>query len=284
VNKHIKLFFSAILVMLLPQISFASNWPSEIKLGLIPIEGGSNEKERFTPLAEYLEKKLKIKVKLFSASDYAGIITALEHDHIDFAYLGAKTYIEAYTKTGAKIVVMELNEKGFSGYKGVIITGKNSGINSIKDIKGKTFAFIDPNSTSGYLIQVAYFKSLNPPIEPRSYFKELKFAGSHVAAILSAKNLLVDLAATNEIDIERMIESGQIAKGDVRTLWTSELVPQGAIVARKGLPPDLVKAIQKALLKVPSHVKAKLQDGGFKLGKDSDYDYVRYLMKIKEQL
>ncbi|OFZ49091.1 MAG: phosphonate ABC transporter substrate-binding protein [Bdellovibrionales bacterium RIFOXYB1_FULL_37_110] len=279
-----KTFFITIFFILFLQSSFASNWPAEIKLGLIPIEGGSNEKERFTPLAEYLEKKLKIKVKLFSASDYAGIITALEHDHIDLAYLGAKTYIEAYTKTGAQIVVRELNEKGFSGYKGVIITGKNSGIKSMAEIKGKTFAFIDPNSTSGYLIQAAYFKTHTPPIDPGNYFKELKFAGSHVAAILSAKNNLVDLAATNEIDIERMVEAGQIAKDDVKILWTSELVPQGVIVARKGLPADLVKAIQKALLAVPLKIKAKLQDGGFTLGKDTDYDYVRYLMKIKDQL
>ena len=115
-----------IAAMVIPSMAWANpdQWPSKIRLGLIPTEGGSETKERFEPLVKHLEKCLGIEVEAVSASDYAGIITAMSHKHLDFAYYGPKSYTEAAEKANAEALVMERNKKGEPGYYGIIIARK----------------------------------------------------------------------------------------------------------------------------------------------------------------
>ncbi|MCK5072817.1 MAG: phosphonate ABC transporter substrate-binding protein [Bacteriovoracaceae bacterium] len=262
-----------------------SKWPSVIKIGVIPIEGGTaNVNHRFGPMAEHLERKLGIKVKLITATDYAGIITAMAHDHIDFSYLGAKTYIEAKNRAGAEIIVKEINERGFHGYRGIIITRADSGILKLENAKGKTFAFIDPNSTSGYLVPYIRFKRAHPQINPQKFFKKVMFSGSHPASILSVKNGSVDLAATNDVDLDRMALAGKVNKKEFRILWTSEIIPGGAVVGRKSLPESLKRAFGEAMIKMNASIQKHMQNSGFRWGKDEEYDVVRYLIKLKKDM
>lgn len=84
-------------------------WPKEVTMGLIPTEGGADIVDRFKPFTAHLEKELGVKVKAISASDYAGVITAMTNKHIDFAYFGPKSYVEAAEKAGAEALAMELD-------------------------------------------------------------------------------------------------------------------------------------------------------------------------------
>ena len=87
-------------------------WPQTVRIGLIPTEGGADIVKRFEPLIQHLEKTLGVKVEAQSASDYAGVITAMAHKHIDFAYLGPKSYVEASEKAGAVALAMEKDKSG----------------------------------------------------------------------------------------------------------------------------------------------------------------------------
>ena len=88
----------SILTCLAAASAFAApqaDWPKELNFGVIPVESSDNVTERFGNLAKYLEKQLGIPVKLQTATDYAGVIAAMQFKHIDLAYFGPKSYVEA---------------------------------------------------------------------------------------------------------------------------------------------------------------------------------------------
>lgn len=261
------------------------DWPDTVKLGFIPTEGAADSAKRAKPIAEKMEKILGVKVEIFTASDYAGIITAMANKHIDFAYFGPKSYTEAAEKANAEAVLMELNKTGQPGYTGVIITRKDSGIKSMDEAKGKTFAFTDPNSTSGFLVPNVLF-ARDMKVDPKEYFKEVKFSGSHGASILAVKNGSIEVAATNNIDMDRMVEKGSASWDDFNVIWTSDLIPGAPMCARADLPESLKAAFAGALLQLNDEMAALniLQNGGYRHTSDADYDIIRYLKRLKSEL
>ncbi len=288
-NRFRKIFWTVmcIIVMTGSLASAADQWPDKIRIGLIPTEGGADIKTRFAPLMQHLEKELGIKVESFSASDYAGIITAMAHKHIDFAYFGPKSYVEASARAGAQALALELDKDGQKGYHGILISHRDSGITTIEQAidKTRTFAFTDPNSTSGCLVpSVLFYRDLKTP--PETIFKEVSFSGSHGASILAVKNRKVDVAATNDIDMNRMIEKGSVSKEDFNILWTSELIPGAPMAGRRDLPQSLKEAFTKALLAFNENKQGieKLQNGGYAPVTDANYDVIRYMQDLKAKL
>lgn len=286
--KRLMCQFLAVALLLcvsIPAVAGQQSWPDKIRVGLIPTEGGADIVKRFAPLLSHLEDTLGITVEGVSASDYAGLITAMSHKHLEFAYFGPKSYVEAADKAGAEALALELNKEGEAGYYGVMIVRKDSGIDSMEACKGKVFAFTDPNSTSGCLVPNILF-SRDMEVKPESYFKEVKFSGSHGASILSVKNGAIDVAATNNIDLDRMCEKGQASMDDFRVLWQSELIPGAPMAARKDLPKSLKAAFTGALMQFNANTKGleKLQNGGYAPADDTTYDVVRYLKRLKKQL
>ena len=265
----------------------APQWPDKIKVGLIPTEGGADIIKRFQPLISHLEKALEIDVEPFSASDYAGIITAMGHKHIDFAYLGPKSYVEASAHANAQALAIELDKTGARGYYGIIITKKGSGIKTLDQAinHNKTFSFTDPNSTSGCLVpSVLFYRDLKSP--PEKLFKEVSFSGSHGASMLAVKNGKIEVASTNNIDMDRMIEKGAVSKDDFNIIWRSELIPGAPMCGRKDLPESLKAAFTGALMSF-NFDKAgveKIQNGGYAPVDDSTYDVVRYMKRLKADL
>lgn len=262
-------------------------WPAKIKLGLIPTEGGADIIKRFQPLIDHLEKTMEVEVEPFSASDYAGIITAMEHKHIDFAYFGPKSYVEASARAGAQALALERDKEGELGYYGVILVRKDSPIMTLDDAinNDRTFCFTDPNSTSGCLVpSVLFYRDLKTP--PEKLFREVSFSGSHGASILAVKNGKVEVAATNNIDLDRMTEKGAASEDDFRIIWRSELIPGAPMCGRKDLPESLKAAFTGALMSF-NYDKvglAKVQNGGYVPVDDKTYDVVRYMKRLKADL
>lgn len=288
-SKQLKALIVAALVLAfaLPGLANAGtkDWPTTVKLGFIPTEGAADSAKRARPIAKKMEDILGVKVEIFTASDYNGIITAMANKHIDFAYFGPKSYTEAAEKANAEAIVMELNKKGQPGYTGLIIARKDSGITTMKQAQGKTFAFTDPNSTSGFLVPNVLF-ARDMKVDPKKYFKEVRFSGSHGASILAVKNGSIEVAATNNIDLDRMIEKGSVSLDDFIVLERSDLIPGAPMCARKDLPESLKAAFAGAMLQInddPEALKV-LQNGGYRHTSDTDYDIIRYLKRLKKQL
>lgn len=261
-----------------------ADWPKELHFGLIPTESSDNITERFDNLAKHLEKQLEIPVKLQTATDYAGVITAMQFKHVDLAYFGPKSYVEAADRANAEALVMEVSKDGSKGYHGVIITKKGSDIKSVEDAKGKTWAFTDPNSTSGTLVPTVYFvKTMK--IDPEKYFSKVIYSGSHEASILAIKGGKVDIASTNDLDLARGNGKGWETDKDFQIVWKSELIPGSPMACRKDLPDSLKTAIKEAFLSYHDQEGLKmLKLQGYTATDDATYNPIREQIEVKKQL
>jgi phosphonate transport system substrate-binding protein len=282
----LKAALTILLAVCLPVATLAApaEWPKKLTIGLIPTESSSHITDRFDNLHRYLEKKLGIPVELKTSTDYAGVITAMQFKHVDVAYFGPKSYVEAAQRANAECFVMEVLEDGTKGYHGVIIARKDSPYKSITDLRGKTWAFTDPNSTSGTLVPTVYFvKDLK--IDPEKYFSKVIYSGSHEASILAVKGGKIDAASTNDLDIDRGEGKFWNKEKDFRILWTSKLIPGSNMAYRKELPESLKKALKEAFLSyndVEGLKKLKLK--GYVTVTDDVYDPIRDQIEVKKQL
>lgn len=258
-------------------------WPEKINFGVIPTAGSTSMKENFASLTEHLNKKLGIKVELQLAGDYTGVITGMQHNHIDVAYFGPESYVQAQKRANAEALVVEVNaESGLAGYKGIIITKKDSGLNTLESIKGKTWAFTSSQSTSGTLVPTVMFSKSG--INPQEYFSKVLYSGGHEASILSIKAGKIDAASTNDLDFNRGLGKAWMAD-DFNIIWTSDLIPGSPMAVRSDLPESLKKALKEAFLSY-TDVEGlnKLKIKGYIEANDSMYDPVRDLIELKKQL
>jgi phosphonate transport system substrate-binding protein len=264
--------------------SVPNDWPKKLVFGIIPTDSADNVMERNENLVQYLEKRLGVPIEVKTASDYAGVITGMQFKHVDFAYFGPKSYVEAAKRANAEAFVVEINRDGTAGYHGYIITKKGSGLKTMADIKGKKWAFTDPNSTSGTLVPTVFFyKELK--IDPEKYFSKVIYSGSHEASMLSVKNGKVDAASTNDIDMARGDGKTWNAKEDFEIIWKSKLIPASPMAYRKDLPASLKKALKEAFLAYKDPVGLdRLKLKGYTEGSDDLYDSIRDQIEVKEEL
>lgn len=264
--------------------AFAGDKVKVLRFGLIPTESSTQMTDRWQPFFDHIEQCLNVKIKPYNASDYAGIIEAMRFKKIEMAYFGPKSYTHSHERANGWAIAREQMLDGSTGYYGIIITKRGSGIKTMGDAKGKTYAFNDPNSTSGYLVPMTHFLK-DMRVQPEEYFSRIIFSGSHEASILSVKMGKVNVASTNDLDLARMTEAGKISKDDFNIIWKSDIIPGSPIVIRGDFPYSFVMKLKNCILSFddPEGLK-KLQLKGFVETTDSDYDGIRKMIEIKERL
>ncbi|MCC5668882.1 phosphonate ABC transporter substrate-binding protein [Nostoc sp. CHAB 5784] len=268
-------------------VASAQNRP--IVLGLIPAENNQEMVQKFEPMRVYLEKKLGRSVKVFTATDYAGVIEAMRKDRVDVAWFGPLSYVLAQRESGAEAFAVGVRKNGQSTYKSIFVVPGNSPVKSLKDLKGKNVAFVDPASTSGALVP-SYIVKKSTGKMPQQFFGKLTYAGSHDAAELAVKNKTVDAAADNDITYEKMLSQGLITKQSNRILLSSNPLPGSPLTYRDDLDTATKKKIREAILN--AHKEIKVTGYGDLLRYDSatpsDYQPIRDMVKdlglAREQL
>lgn len=236
------------------------DWKSQYKVIRFGVLSGENEKDRkiqYGKFSDYLKRELGVEAKMYTASSYAGVIQALAAGQIEFAFLGSSAYAAAWEETngGVEPVLTRVEEDGSSGYFSVVTVRCDSPYKSVQDLKGKTLAFADPNSTSGY--QVPYFHLRKQGFVPEKFFGRTPFSGSHETGVLGVVNGQYDAAATYITDAERgipqrMAERRMIPANSVCIIWTSPEITSGPLTVRKDLPEDLKKKVTELVREVPT--------------------------------
>lgn len=254
------LFATTALIALAALPAFAQDWKSDYKIVRFGILSGENESDRiarYTPFEQYLEKTLGVDVEIFTAGNYDGVIQALAANQIEFAFLGSSAYAAAYTASEGNVVPLltSIQEDDSTGYFSIIAVRCDSGYKTIDDLKGKTLAFADPDSTSGYAVPL--YNLVQQGYEPSTFFGAIPFSGSHEAGVAGVVNGQFDAAATyinNEKNgiPQRMVTKGMINEGEVCWIWTSPEITSGPFTARKNLPQGLMDEMKAAVLNVPT--------------------------------
>ncbi len=240
---------------------FAERWQDKyptLNFSRISSENEADRLARDRRFLAYLEKAFGVKLKTHVATEYAGTIEALRSKKVEFAVLGPASYAAAWEITGGKVepILAGTDKNGNLGYYSVIAVKKDSPYQTIQDLKGKTFAFADPNSTSGFLIPSYYLRKQGYP--PDTFFGKTGFSGSHENSILAVFNGSYDAGANwwnddRYSNISRMEEKGMIPKGQLRIIWKSPRLPGDPVwVVHKDLPAQMIADIKAVLLAMPT--------------------------------
>ena len=172
--------------------SFASAQEiTEFRIGLLGGENASDRMRSNECLREKTEALLGVPTKLFAPADYNGVIEGLLGGNLDMAWLGASGYAKVYMSDPEAVepVLVKVNVDGSYGYHSIGFARADSGIASLDDMKGKTFGFGDPNSTSGYLIPSIEIPAAGYSMTPGEYFSDVVFTGGHEQTIVAVYNL-----------------------------------------------------------------------------------------------
>ena len=244
------LFVSAIVA----STSMAAEPALKFGVGLFQPDRDKND-ATYRPLADYLSKKLNRPVELRTVDSWEGLAKSLANGETDIALMGPWGYVLANHPAGAQVISTILYD-GKPEYFAITVTSPKSGINTLADLKGKTFAFGDKGSTSGYLIPLHYL--MTQGITPEKYFSKV-INTSHQAIETQVTQGVLDAGADYNRNRNAMIEQGMIKAEDSKIIWTSAPLPNDAFAVSHELAKDkaLVTNIQTALGSIGEALKAQ---------------------------
>ncbi len=219
----------------------------EIVIGLIPEQNIFAQMDQYVQLSDYLSAKIGRPIRWRVVPHYGTIVDYFRSSEVDGAFLGSFSYVLAHTIAGAEVLVRAEDLDGRSMSRGVIFVRKDSGIKSIKDMKGKRFAFVDKATTSVYLLPLAYFKKMG--IENyKAYLKEAYFTGTHTGAIYDVLDGKADIGAAKNTVFEKVEATNSRVKNDLVILERFPEEPESGFAVRKGLDVALKEKLKQVLL------------------------------------
>jgi phosphonate transport system substrate-binding protein len=244
-------------------------------------------KEAGDAFARTLTQVSGVPVRALVASDYAGVIEALRSRRVDLAFVHPVGYVLANREAGCQILVRDVWQ-GKTAYTARFYVRKDRGIRRVEDLRGRTVAFVDPASSSGYIYPMVLLmkQGLVRDRDPKSFFKEALFAGTHEAALQAVLHGRVDAAASFDKAPELHLKDPALV---AQLGWVGETpeIPEAGICARPGLPAEPLAKLKRALLaiKAPEHA-AVLKEiygiDGFIEASDADYQPVRDAMTLMD--
>ncbi|MFV0467039.1 MAG: phosphate/phosphite/phosphonate ABC transporter substrate-binding protein [Lachnospiraceae bacterium] len=259
-----KILISGILMMTIALsvlMSGCSNKAEKVlNVAVMPaLEGESvdaqKEAEVNEDLRQALEEELGMTVKLYESTEYSVGITALAEGNIDVLLVSPMSYYQASLQADIEPLVTYSSAPGTAVYKSVFITAAdNEEINSLEDLEGKTFAFVDQASSSGYLypkytlvdtlgLDAATLENAG------TYFESVTFSGSHQNSIISVLNGGVDAApvAYGVLDYIPSLLEGKTVE-DVKIVGETAVIPNPLFVVRTDLEEDIREQLRQAYL------------------------------------
>ncbi|WP_018683862.1 phosphate/phosphite/phosphonate ABC transporter substrate-binding protein [Actinokineospora enzanensis] len=217
----------------------------EVKFGIEPYEDPGKLTPAYQVLTGALQRELKCPVKLQIVQDYSAEVLAMQNGKLELAEFGPLGFVFASRRANAEPLVSFGDAQGkLTSYKGGIWVPKDSPIQSIKDLQGKTLALSEPGSTSGDALPRAALAKVN--LDKNSV--KLDYAGGHPEALLALTNGKVDAAEINTQQQASAAAEGKFDASKFRQIWASDPVPNDPITVFGGADPAFKDAVRKALL------------------------------------
>ena len=249
-----------------------------------PNESTTDSTDARSTLAKDLGKVINMEVKEIQASDYTAIIEALRTGKADMAYMGALAVAMGAERACVTPIVMKApnGDKAQAVYHSVFVTQKdNNEINSIKDFKGKTIAFVDPDSTSGNLVPTSEIMKAFPDLHLTNekihtngeFFEAVSFSGKHQAGLQAVIKGDVDIVPISDQIMASEFKNGNADENAVKVVHSSAAIPAEAMVVSKTVNEDLKKTLTKFL------VEYKNKDYFDKVIKKADARFVECSME-----
>ena len=233
-------------------LAFAAGVPVHAQSGVlrvsaIPDEAPTELQRKFKPLGDYLKKETGLDIQFTPVTDYAAVVEGLATNKIDLAWLGGFTFVQAKLRTnGASMPIVQRAED--EKFTSKFIVPIDSKAKTLADLKGATFAFGSPSSTSGHLMP-RYFL-LHAGIDPEKDFKTVAFSGAHDATVAFVAAGRAGAGVLNASVMDKLIESGNPNAAKVRVLATTAPYYDYNWTVRPGLDAATTKKLADAFLKL----------------------------------
>jgi phosphonate transport system substrate-binding protein len=229
--------------------------------------------EQRVPLQHYLTQYMGREVKLVTLSSYSATLDSLSSGSVDFASLGAVTYVRGRARMG--LVPLVQRESDLQ-YHSLIIANAGKPIYSLSDLRGKQFAYGDINSTSGHVIP--YLEMKRAGINPDTDF-QFRYSGEHSATVKLVEMGMVDAGAVDEAIFNAMIKDGRADRNRLRVIHTSKPFVDYVYVARRGMSDSDKEKFSAALLALKEgkndEVLKLLRASKFVKANDGEYAAIR---------
>jgi phosphonate transport system substrate-binding protein len=218
-----------------------------LRVSAIPDEAPTELQRKFAPLGEYLKQQTGMNVQFTPVTDYAAVVEGRATNKIDLAWLGGFTYVQAKIRTngGAKPIVQRAEDEVFTSK---FIVPADSTAKTLADLKGKTFAFGAPSSTSGSLMP--RFFLLKDGINPEKDFKTVAYSGAHDATVAFVAAGRAEAGVLNASVWDKLVEAKNPNAAKVRVLATTPTYFDYNWTVRPGLDPALTKKLTDAFLQL----------------------------------
>ena len=230
-------------------VAFGFHTPAQaqqvLRVTTIPEEAATEQIRKFTPLSNYMEKALGMKVEFTPVSDYPAAVEALVNKKVDLVWFGGFTHVQANIRSGGKIVPIAQREED-TKFQSVFISKVNSGIKSLQDMKGKQISFGSQSSTSGHLMPRNFL--LEAGITPEKDFRRIAYSGAHDATIASVVSGKVDAAALDITVWNKFVSEKKVDTKDVDVFYRTPTYFNYNWSVHEDMPADLRERIKAALL------------------------------------
>lgn len=217
-----------------------------LRVSAIPDEAPTELQRKFAPLGKYLEAQTGMKVVFTPVSDYAAVVESLATKKIDLAWLGGFTFVQARIRTnGTAIPIVQREED--AKFTSRFITA-DPAIKTLADLKGKTFAFGAPSSTSGSLMPRFFLQQAG--LNPEKDFKNVAFSGAHDATVAFVAAGKAEAGVLNASVWDKLVEQKKVDTDKVRVFATTPPYFDYNWTVRGDLDPALIKKLTDAFLKL----------------------------------
>jgi phosphonate transport system substrate-binding protein len=216
-----------------------------LRISVLPDQSESELRERFTPLLDYLSQETGLPYEFVLAKDYTDLLERFHRNELDLVRFGGFLFVKARLADGARPLAMRDVDARFTS--DFVVKGDSEAV-SIRDFKGKVFAFGSPLSTSGHLMP-RYFL-IEQGINPEEYFSEVRYSGAHDRTVEWVVNGQADLGVANAIVVSHLYQKGKINPEQVRSLWKTPHYADYVWAVSRRVPQAVYDRLLKAFLQL----------------------------------
>ena len=237
-------------------------------------------------LGRLLQKETGYTFRVSVPTSYAAVVESMGAKQVDVGWLSPFPYVLAHRKYDVQVILKSVRG-GSASYNGLIIARTDSSIDSIDDLRGKRFAYVDAISTSGCIYPKIML--IKKGYDPDRFFGRTVLAGSHDAVVAAVYKGQVDAGAIYGGPVsdarERMLRAIPDILKKTKVVARTEPIPNDTVSVRDGLPPEALKRIRNGLLAISKSEEGRktvLSLYGIDSlieAKDSDYDSVRHAIQ-----
>jgi phosphonate transport system substrate-binding protein len=237
--------------------ALAANLPdgseaNPLRVLMVPADTGTNDiTTDYAPVFKGITEYYGIHFDLRAGASYAAVVEGMCNDQADIAWYGAVTFGQANDQCGVDLLAVDVNDGDASYYSGIFV-GKDSGISSISDLKGKSIAFGSPNSTSSFNFPVAML--IAEGVDPVKDLQKVVITDSHSASLAALAEGKVDAAAASYNSFGKAVNNGAIDPAKFEPLAKSQPIPNPPLAMNQGLPDELKAKLRTAFSEIHTKI------------------------------